>query len=158
MGTGKRQSKYTEELAEYICEQLAKGRSLHSICKDDGMPGDSTVRWWMQEKPEFAANSARAREMGCDRLAEECLEIADTPKIGEERTIKPDGAVEVREGDMLQHRRLQIETRIRLIGKWSKRYGDKVAIGGTDELPAIKVDGELKLTPSEAYKRMLEGK
>lgn len=36
-----------------------------------------------------------------------------------------------------------------------KRYGDKLAIGGADDMPAIRTDGTLTLDPSEAYKAML---
>jgi hypothetical protein len=43
--------------------------------------------------------------------------------------------------DMLGHRKLQIETRLKLLAKWSpKRYGDKLGIGGADGLAAIQQD------------------
>lgn len=54
--------------------------------------------------------STRAREAGCDALADECIEIADNPLL--------DAA----------EKRVRIDTRIRLIGKWSKRYNDKVIV------------------------------
>jgi hypothetical protein len=51
---------------------------------------------------------------------------------------------------MLQHRRLQIETRMRLLGKWAaKRYGDKVAVGGAEDLPPIQV-----ADPTETARRI----
>ena len=43
-------------------------------------------------------NAARARELGCHALADQALKIADTPHLGEVRTTKADGAVEVRLG------------------------------------------------------------
>ena len=40
---------------------------------------------------------------------------------------------------MLGHRKLQVETRLKLLAKWDpKRYGEKLALGGADDLPPIK--------------------
>lgn len=120
------ESSYNAEDGETICEALAEGHSLLSICEAMGIP-HSTARNWERDIPEHGANSARARELGCHVLAEQCLQIADTPLTGEETTTKADGGVETRTGDMLGHRKLQIETRMRLIGKWAPRiYGDKL--------------------------------
>jgi hypothetical protein len=62
-------------------------------------------------RPEFRDHYARAREAQTEAMAEEVLEIADTPLEGErvEEGSNKDGAFEktVRE-DMLGHRRLQI--------------------------------------------------
>jgi hypothetical protein len=76
---------------------------------------ESSVRYWLNKDPDAFAHSARARELGCDALADECLEIAD-------------GA------DPADVKRIKIDTRIRLIGKWSQRYGDKVAITNKTEV------------------------
>ena len=131
-------STYTPEDGETICAGLAEGQSLLSICKAMGVPV-STAWGWESNVPEHAENAARAREAGCHVMACEMKEIADTPQLGEVRTVKPDGAVEVRQEDMTQHRRLRIETRKWLLSKWaSKIYGDKLAVGGADDLPPIK--------------------
>ncbi len=91
-----------------ICDQLAEGKSLRAICKEMGK-SESSVRYWLHKDEEAFAHSARARELGCDALADECLEIAD-------------GA-----GDPAD-KRIKIDTRIRLIGKWSQRYSDKLTV------------------------------
>lgn len=153
------ESTFNAEDAETICEALAEGRSLLVICEAMGITY-STARRWELDFPEHAANSAHARIVGCHYLAEECLQIADTPLIGEERTTKADGGVEVREGDMLAHRRLQIDTRMRLIGKWaSKLYGEKLAVGGADDLPPIRTvsDTELKARISALRDKLDDG-
>ncbi|MGL5736917.1 MAG: helix-turn-helix domain-containing protein [Beijerinckiaceae bacterium] len=98
----------TEQEIADICDQLAEGKSLRAICREMGKP-ESSVRYWLNKDDEAFAHSARARELGCDALADECLEIAD----GQEPT---------------DVRRIRIDTRIRLIGKWSQRYSDKLAI------------------------------
>lgn len=126
-------STYETWIGETVCEALAEGHSLLSICEAMGIPY-ATARGWETEGnagavPEHVANSARARAIGCHALAEQALEIADTPELGEEVTIKPDGSEEVKRGDMIQHRRLKIDTRLRLIGKWLPHvYGDKQQI------------------------------
>lgn len=72
------------------------------------MPAYSTVRKWETVNAEFAALSARAREWGCDALADDSLQIADNSDLDP------------------NDRRVRIDTRLRLIGKWhAKRYGDK---------------------------------
>lgn len=116
---------FTLEIAAAVCERLAVGKSLSAACEELGL-ARRTVRRWIDEHESFKADSARAFEEGYDALAEQCLTIADTPVKGTETTTKADGSEEVKEGDMLGHRRLQIDTRMRLLGKWApKKYGDR---------------------------------
>lgn len=121
-----RPSTFTPEIAAKICERLAAGESLAAASTAEGVPR-STVRQWIEDDTQgFAADSARAFAAGYDALADQCLQIADTPCLGFEKTTKADGSEEVKEGDMLGHRRLQIDTRMRLLGKWApKKYGDR---------------------------------
>ena len=129
METKGRPSTYTPEIAALICERLATGESLRAICRDDGMPPESTVRGWVLDDAQgFSAQYARARDFGLDALAEEALEIANTPQVGEE-TEETDDGYKVKRGDMLGHRKLQIWTRLQLLAKWSpQKYGDKQTI------------------------------
>lgn len=130
---------YTEEIAQTICERIANGEFLRVICREEGMPNWRTVYLWIETKPEFAERMERARAIGSDAIASDCLEIADTPLLGEEVTIKGDGTEEVKRSDMLGHRKLQIDTRLKMLAKWHpKKYGDKLAIGGADDLPPLK--------------------
>ena len=133
-------STYTEAKGDIICAGLAEGRSLLSICESAEISYEAAKNW-ERDVPEHATKSARAREIGCHALADQCLSIADTPQIGRVVTTKPDGAEETRHEDMIAHRRLRIETRMRLLGKWLPRvYGDKVDMhhSGT-----INLSGEL---------------
>lgn len=131
---GGRPSKYSPALLDTICARLGKGEPLAAICRDDGMPDPSTVWDWQQRMPEVSQAIARAREAGEDWLAAECLQIADTPVEGviEKLERDKDGklvVVERRREDMLGHRKLQIETRLKLLSKWNpKKYGDKVSM------------------------------
>lgn len=121
-----------------IIAGISAGIPLAEICRRPGMPTISGVHFWRDQDPAFAERFGRARDAGYDVIAADCLRIADTPLIGEEETEKPSG-VEVKRGDMLGHRRLQIETRLKLLAKWDpRRYGDKLALGGADDLPPLK--------------------
>src|SRR5438876_307305 len=56
---------YTTEIAARILEQLANGRSLSALCKDEGMPPPSTVLDWVREDRDgFAARYQDARDLG----------------------------------------------------------------------------------------------
>lgn len=132
-----RPSDYTAEIAAAICERLAQGQSLRWICEAPGMPAKSTVFRWLADDryAEFRDQYARAREAQADFWAEEILEIADTPQVGErvEEGENKDGTFSktVRE-DMLGHRRLQVDARKWLMTKLApKKYGDKLELGGS---------------------------
>ena len=104
-----RPTSYSQEIADKICILLGEGRTLRGICSMPDMPCVTTIWTWEQKYPEFLKLSQRAREDGTNVLAEECIEIAD------DTILNP------------QDKRIRIDTRLRLIGKWnSKRYGDKI--------------------------------
>lgn len=85
---------------------------------------------WLDGQQEFRAQYARARDVGLDFLAEEILRIADTPQIGTKSVSKATG-LEITEGDMIDHRRLQVEARKWYLSKLApKRYGDKLELAG----------------------------
>lgn len=122
-----RPSKFTQKMLIEICERISDGEPLAHICRSVGMPNPSTVRRWIERDEEVSRAIAHAREDGFDFLAAECLRIADTPMEGVEVTTKPDGVKEEKRGDMLGHRKLQIETRLKLLAKWDpKRYGERI--------------------------------
>jgi hypothetical protein len=109
-----RQSEYTEARAHAICEHLANGESLRSICRKKGFPARETVTRWLEENPTFEAKYVRAREIGLDERADALKE-----EIAAEKDV--------------QRARLLLEH-----GRWylsklaPKRYGDKtdVALSG----------------------------
>lgn len=147
-----RPSTYKPVIARKICERLSNGESLRAICRDEGMPPESTVRqWYIDDAQGFAAHYARARDMGLDSMADEILEIANTPMEGVRTEQSADGTKEVRE-DMLGHRRLQVDARKWYLSKLApKRYGDSSVLALTGP------DGEaLNLTDSERAEKIAE--
>ena len=80
-------------------------------------------------------------------IAEEALHIADTLHVGRKVTMHSGGdgdddTMTVTEEDLTQHRKLQIETRLKLLAKWNpKKYGDKTVLAGDPDAPVnIAVD------------------
>ena len=124
-----RPSGFTQEIADAICDRLAAGLSLRKICRSKGMPSKTSVFKWLGQNSTFADQYARAREAQADGLVDEMVAIADTPFIGTKTKRTSDGKIEKTTGDMVEHRRLQIETR-----KWvaarmrPKKYGDKLDV------------------------------
>lgn len=152
-----RPSKYTKEIAEHICQQLSEGIPLREICRQDGMPAWRTIYDWMYRDEELAAAIAHARDLGYDALAEECLHIADNIHIGTRKTFSSgaeegEDSMTVVEEDMLGHRKLQIETRLKLLAKFNpKKYGDSVTHKGDAENPL-----EVGTTMLDAFVKRLE--
>ena len=100
-----------------LLERTAEGEPLTRITRDDNMPARSTVYEWIETDPEFALAFRIARMRGVHALADQCLEIADTPATT---------AVEVSD------KRVRIDTRMRLMAKWLPGvYGDKVTAAHT---------------------------
>lgn len=119
-------SKYTQVLANQICRRVSEGEPLRAVSRDIQIPW-RTIYAWMEAHPKFASAIARARELGQEAILEDTLRLADTPLLGVTTTLKGNGEVEEKKEDMLGHRKLQIETRLKLLAKWNpKRYGDKV--------------------------------
>ena len=129
---------WTDEQKAKACEEVlaevAKGRGLNTICKrgDDWLPSEGTFRYWCDSDADLSAKYARARETRADVIFDECLEIAD----------QYDQAAEKAEGgtDHINRARLRIDTRKWMAGKLRPRaYGDKIAIGGAEDLPPVEV-------------------
>jgi len=136
-----RPTKYHPDIARTICEQLSEGVPLRQICRENaGFPAWRTIYDWMGRDPDLSAAIARARDIGYDAIAEECLAIADTPHMGQKQVLGDDGNVITIE-DMLGHRKLQVETRLKLLAKFHpSKYGDRVAVTGVDGAPPIKTE------------------
>ena len=138
---------YTDELAAEICRRIGEGESLRSACTAEGAK-PSTFVGWCNDRPDVAEQYTRARNTGRALRFEQLREIASQePERDSNGKIDP---------GWVQWKKLHIDTE-----KWSlskeepKKYGDKLAIGGAEDLPAMKVDATI--SPSEAYKKMLGG-
>lgn len=125
-----RPSKFTQKVADSICEQLADGRSLRTICSTQKMPNRSTVFRWLAENATFRDQYAHAREEQADTLADEIIDIADKAVLGERVKKDSEGKVIERQtGDMVERSKLRIDVRKWYAGKLKpKKYGERVAL------------------------------
>lgn len=122
-----------QDTAEAAITWIAEGKTLREFCRQEGMPHYSTVYDWMDKDADFAQRIARARLIGEEVIHQECLSIADNTQSGVIVTEKPDGSTETKTSDMLEHRKLRIDTRLKLLAKWNpKKYGDSTSLKVSD--------------------------
>lgn len=135
-------STYTDELAAHICEEIAGGRSVRSICTDEGMPSKTTVMRWLAQNEDFAKLYAAAKAMQAELLADELIEIADD---GTNDWMERHGrngevtGVMINE-EAVQRSKIRVSTRQWMLTRLlPKKYGDKIhqEITGKDGGPVV---------------------
>jgi hypothetical protein len=122
--------KKSQALIDTICERIAQGESLRSICKTDdkAMPGLSTVFTWLAEDAKFQEQYARARETQADVFADELVAIADEDPALIEKDGQG-GITVLLDSSAIQRQRLRIDTRKWVASKLKpKKYGDKLDV------------------------------
>lgn len=152
MADAGRPSKYTDDIADLICGELAEGRSLRSICLDDSIPNKATVLRWLADPKHtiFRDQYARAREAQADALFEEVIDIADdgTNDWMERQGSKDESAAWVLNGEHVQRSRLRIDARKWMAGKLApKKYGEKSELQLTGD-PNNPLHVKSKIDPS----------
>ena len=132
-----RPSKYTPELAAEICERLSNGEPLRQICRDSHMPAWTAIYAWAAADKDLSERIAQAREQGADAIAEEALEILDSPP---EYVLTKQG--EAVDSGYVTWQRNRAEMRLKLLAKWHpKKYGDRQIISGDKDNPLeVKAD------------------
>lgn len=149
---GGRPSEYTQEIADKICEELAIGNSLRTVCKAEDMPAIRTIFNWFRAYPEFLLQYEKAKQESTDAMAEELLDIADDGTNDYVERERPDGSVhEVLDTEHIQRSRLRVDTRKWLMAKMKpKKYGEKMDVTsdgkaltiGFDNAFASKTEGD----------------
>lgn len=145
---GGRPSDFTPEIANEICERLAKGESLRTITgadRDDFMPSETTVRRWLAGEEdwsaEFRRQYAHARDCQADHYAEEIIAIADCTDVPLSRVDAP---VPPRDP---QRDRLRIDARKWYASKLApKKYGERQTIeheGGISTLTDDQIEEKI---------------
>ncbi len=122
-----------------VCARIAGGESLRFICEDKDLPDRDTINRWLNADNDGALCSqyARAREEQADFYADEIITIADDESL------------------LSEDRRIRIDARKWVASKLKpKRYGDKLALGGADDLPAIQRQHEMQ-EQADAFTRSI---
>lgn len=121
-----RPSSFTQETADAICERLADGESLRSICLDDWMPARSVVFKWLASNDAFADQYARAREEQAEKYLDEIIEIADD---GSNDTYETEDGQRKTDWDVIGRSKLRVDARKWAMSKLApKKYGEKQSI------------------------------
>jgi hypothetical protein len=130
---------------EAVCERIAECDPLHKIAEAAGVSKGTLITWLAS----FPDQYARAKEAQADKFAEDILAIADEEVTMVKRSKHQYGAKEEDDDETnevevifdptaVARNRLRVDARKWLASKMApKKYGDKVAVGGADDLPAI---------------------
>ena len=139
-----RPTKYSQELVDKICEQIALGYSLRAVTKDESIPPMGTIMRWLAERdetgsykyPAFREQYARACEERTEAMAEDILDIADDGASDYMEIERKDGTTtEVLNKEAVQRSRLRVDTRKWLMAKMKpKKYGDHLDIKQKSEI------------------------
>ena len=122
-------TKYNQEVADKICSEITKGKSLAKISSEMGFCSTNVFRW-LRTHEEFCNNYTRAKEEQAELFAEQIIEISD-------ENIDKD-VFGKRDAGHVNHNRLRVDARKWVASKLKpKKYGD-----------AIKVESEQLLNPT----------
>ena len=134
-----RPTSYTQEIADRLCDRLADGESVRTICASDDMPGQTTVYRWLAAHEEFREQYAHAREMQADTIFDEILDIADN-SANDWMERNEEGSEATLNGDHVRRSQIRIDARKWMAGKLRpKKYGDRIQNDHT-----VTVSDELK--------------
>jgi len=104
-------SPLTEEVAEYVCEELSSGIPLAQIARTLNVSYRVLYKW-AKAHPLLGDEIELSRDLGADIIAIECLDISDGKKP----------LPNVPEGEQLGWAKNRIETRLKLLASWNSRY------------------------------------
>jgi hypothetical protein len=123
-----RPTRYSTELAERLCRELATGRTMSDVCRDPGMPADRTVHDWVaKDYKGFTKIYKQAREAGCYAMGDQIIDIADD--VSGDLIVRQarDGSfVTVPNPENIKRAQLRCSSRKWLISKMApKQFGDR---------------------------------
>src|SRR5256885_907023 len=75
--TASRRAEFSDALADEILARLTDGKSLSSICSDDGLPSYRTIMRRIGDDETFRERYELARRIQAERFADELVTIAD---------------------------------------------------------------------------------
>lgn len=113
------------------------------------MPDLRTVYRWIAARDEFRHMYEVAREDQADTMADEIISIADEADVsitqdGDETRLSLDSVA-------IARNRLRVDARKWVAAKLKpKKYGDRIAVGGADDMPAVKHEHSVGFDESAA--------
>ena len=135
---GGRPSKYSLTIALEICDRIADGESLVSICRDERMPKKTAVYEWLLRHKEFTEIYARAREDQADTLADEIHAISDELP---QQIVDDKGNKTRYDSAYVQWQKNRVDARKWVAAKLKpKKYSDRIAHVGDNEADSININ------------------
>lgn len=123
-----------------ILERIANGESLAAALRKPGMPSYALAKIHLRSDPALREAYDQAIEDRAALLAEELIELADTPI--------PEGLDPASRSAWVQHLRVRLDTRKWIASRvYRQLYGDKVEV-------STQVQVDLSAAMDEAQKRI----
>lgn len=123
----RRPTKYSKTIADRICAQISEGKSLRSVCAQEGYPATVSVFRWLRMNEEFRNQYERATRDRTEAMAEDILDIADDGSNDYMTITKGDYSYNVEDKEVTSRSKLRVESRKWLMSKMKpKKYGDKI--------------------------------
>ena len=123
----------SDKIKDQLISWLSEGKTLRDFCRKEEMPSFSTVYKWLEQDAAFETRFAHARNIGHDAIAEDCLELADKEPL----EVFDEGGNKRYDPGSIAWRKMQIETRVKLLAKWNPKYSDKTILAGDDKAPIV---------------------
>lgn len=121
-----RPSKYSEELADRVCMEIAIGKSVHALCEGKGMPSPATIFAWLTKHPTFLDKYVRARKERTNARFERLDQVIQDLRNG-----------------IIDHKvaRVEIDVIKWQLGKENaNKYGDRMIHAGDADAPLVTED------------------
>jgi len=141
--------KFKKSLFDDICESIANGESLRSICLRDDMPDQRTVHRWLvkDDGGALCQQYAHAREVQADTIFDEILDIADDAANDWMERAGENSEGWQLNGEHIQRSRVRIDARKWMAGKMRpKKYGEKLDVEHSGELKVTQIERRI-VTP-----------
>jgi hypothetical protein len=123
------ETRYTPEIAAEILRRVSSGEPLRQVCRDKGMPPESSFRQWIRDDRDgLAAQYQQARAMQIECWSDEIVLIAN------DADLDP------------QDKRVRVDTLKWLLSTLApKRWGDRLLVAGDAENPVQHLHAQISL-------------
>jgi hypothetical protein len=123
-----RPSKFSDALADEICELLMSGMPLTQICRDPKFPDSVTVYRWLEKHEAFRNKYRSARDVQAEHYLDKIIEVASDSRNDWVEVEDARGNVRtVLDSDHVQRSRLICDNLKWVMSRIApKKYGDKI--------------------------------
>lgn len=124
-----RPTDYNDQVASRLLSEIAEGKSVASLCKQDWAPSRQTFYLWIHTHRTFADSYAKAKDDCAESLADEIIDIADNGSNDWMDVNDPENPGYRFNSEHYQRSRLRVDTRKWVASKLKpKKYGEKTEV------------------------------